>query len=525
MVVYQNARFISCEPENRVFSAMAVDKGRILWLGSESDLPPMCRGARKIDLGGGAVTPAFGDTHIHFESFATFEQTFYLMDAESFDECGRIVRAYGQAHPRAKVLMGYGCSAHTVREGRLPERADMDGWTDRPLMVVKYDGHAAVCNSPMLALLSDRVKGEPGCDTASGWLYQNAFYMGVNEVTAKIPIMDVVRGLSRGAKALADVGIGLVHNVEGVGYAGDLDVDMIRLLAPGLPQAYRIFFQTMDLEAVRRRRLPRVGGCFKLALDGCFGSEDAALTAPYANDPANRGVLNYSQQEVNDFVIRANRMGLQIAMHAIGDAAVEQAVTAFEAAMADCPREDARHVLIHCCMASPAQMDRIAALGLCVAVQSPFIFWKQEPQDYLDRILGPERAGGLNPLGRLLSRGVVMGDGSDGPCTRPEPLAAMANAVAHPNEADRLSRLDALRQITYNPAYMSFDEKRRGSLTEGKIADFVHLSDDPLTAPDIRAIRVEGLYLAGRRYTGRTPGVLGLLGRSVFNRLFRREFI
>ncbi|MCD7749156.1 MAG: amidohydrolase family protein [Oscillospiraceae bacterium] len=243
MVVYKNARFISCEPENRFFSAMAVDKGRIVWVGSQEDLPTSCQRARVVDLQGAAVTPAFADTHIHFESFATFQQTFYLMDAESFEEDAAIVRAYADAHPRAKVLMGYGCSAHTVREGRLPERADMDSWTDRPLMVVKYDGHAAVCNSAMLSLLTDEVKTDPGYDGESGWLYQNAFYKGVNEVTAKIPILDVVRGLSKGAKALADVGIGLVHNVEGVGYTGDLDVDMINILAPGLPQAYRIFFR------------------------------------------------------------------------------------------------------------------------------------------------------------------------------------------------------------------------------------------------------------------------------------------
>ncbi|MCC8357096.1 MAG: amidohydrolase [Oscillospiraceae bacterium] len=525
MVVYKNARFISCEPENRFFSAMAVDKGRIVWVGSPENLPASCQRARVVDLQGAAVTPAFADTHIHFESFATFQQTFYLMDAESFDEDAAIVRAYADAHPRAKVLMGYGCSAHTVREGRLPERADMDSWTDRPLMVVKYDGHAAVCNSAMLSLLTDEVKNDPGYDGESGWLYQNAFYKGVNEVTAKIPILDVVRGLSKGAKALADVGIGLVHNVEGVGYTGDLDVDMINILAPGLPQAYRIFFQTMDLEAVKKRKFPRVGGCFKLALDGCFGSEDAALTSPYANDPNNVGVLYYSQEEINDFVIRANRMGLQIAMHAIGDRAVEQAVTAYEAAMADYPREDARHVLIHCCMATPEQLDRIARLKLCVAVQSPFIFWKQEPQEYLDRILGPERAGALNPLGQLQRRGVVMGDGSDGPCTMPNPLAAMANAVSHPDAEARMERLDALRMITYNPAYMSFDEHERGSLTEGKIADFVVLSDDPLTAPDIRTIQIQALYLAGKKYDGKTPGVLGLLRRSIHNRLFRRAFI
>ncbi len=525
MELYTNARFISCEPENRFFTAMAVKKGRIVWLGEADDVPARYQSARRVDLGGTVVTPAFGDTHMHFESLCTFEQTFYLMDAASFDEAASIVHAYAVAHPKARVLMGYGCSAHTVAEGRLPERKDMDKWTDRPLVVMKYDGHAAVCNSAMLAMLSDEVKSDPGCDAETGWLYQNAFFKGVNEVTAKIPIMDVVRGLSKGAAALAEKGIGLVHNVEGVGYPGDLDVDMINILAPGLPQAYRIFFQTMDLEAVKKRKLPRVGGCFKLALDGCFGSEDAALLEPYANDPENKGILYYTQEQVSDFAVRANRMGLQISMHAIGDAAVEQCITAYEAAMADKPWTDARHVMIHACMIHPDQMERVKKLGLCLAVQSPFIYWKQEPQEYLDRILGAERAARLNPLGSLSRLSIVMGDGSDGPCTRPDPLRAMACSTSHPDPDERLDRLDALRMITYNPAYMSFDEKERGSLTVGKIADFVVLDGDPLTAEDIGAIRVKALYLAGRLFEGKTCGALGLLCRSVWNRLFRRAFI
>lgn len=147
--------------------------------------------------------------------------------------------------------MGYGCTANIVAEHRLPEKRDLDDWTERPLMVMKYDGHAAVCNSAMLALLSDKVKSDPGCNTETGWLYQSAFYNGVNEATAYIPTMDIIRGLSGGAEYLASVGIGLVHTVEGVGFANDLDIDMIKILAPGLPQAFRIFFQTMDLKAVK----------------------------------------------------------------------------------------------------------------------------------------------------------------------------------------------------------------------------------------------------------------------------------
>ena len=375
MPVFENARFITCEAEGEVFSKMAAGAdGRILWLGD--DLPAEYASMPRIDLGGAVAVPAFGDTHMHFESFSTFENTFNISDAHSFDEAAAIVRTYAEAHPREKLLIGFGACGHLVREGRLPNREDLDRWAARPLIIVKYDGHAAVCNSAMMSFFSSKVTDDPGFH-ADGWLYQSAFYNGVNEVTAKLSPLSIVGGLSKGAAALTAAGIGLVHAVEGVGYPRDMDVDMLRMLEGGLPQTFRIFFQTMDVSKVLKRRMKRIGGCFELALDGCFGSEDAALLEPYTNNPDNRGVLNYTQEQVNAFAIAANRAGLQITMHAIGDAAVEQCITAYEAALADLPRPDHRHIMIHCCMVSPSQLDRIAALGLCLAVQAPFIDWAQ----------------------------------------------------------------------------------------------------------------------------------------------------
>ena len=118
-------------------------------------------------------------------------------------------------------------------------------------------------------------------------------------------------------------------------------------------------------------------------------------------------MLNYTQEQVNAFAIAANRAGLQITMHAIGDAAVGAVHHRYEAALADLPRPDHRHNMIHCCMVSPSQLDRIAALGLCLAVQAPFIDWAQEPDRYLREILG-DRADGLNPLRSMWDRGIVI---------------------------------------------------------------------------------------------------------------------
>ena len=112
----------------------------------------------------------------------------------------------------------------------------------------------------------------------------------------------------------------------------------------------------------------------------------------------------------------------------------------------------------------------------------------KEPDAYLCSVLGRERTDRLNALGTMHRLGLVVGDGSDGPCTRPKPLYGMACSVNHPNPDERISRLDALRMITANPAYMSHEENKRGTLAPGMIADFVVLGDDPLTAEDIAGI-------------------------------------
>ena len=519
MQIFRNAVFLSCQEKNQVFRYLVEDRGRILYTGDE--LPPLYRRAPAVDLKGGCVVPAFADTHLHFESFALFNGTVDVRDAADFQEMGAMLRRWTEANPGARFLPAYGCSAHTVAEGRLPERRDLDGMLSLPAMIVKYDGHAAVANSALIAQFPPEVTGDPGFDPETGWLYQNAFYRGVNFITQKVPVTGVLAGMSAAAHQLAAKGIGLLHTVEGVGYRNDVDVDSLRLVAPGLPQAIRIYFQTMDVEKVLKRRMTRIGGCFSLALDGCFGSEDAALREPYANDPSNRGFLAYTQEEVNDFCRLANRAGLQITMHAIGDAAVEQAVTAYEAALADFPRRDHRHILIHGDLFPEDLLDRAARLGLCVAVQPAFLHWRQEPEAYLERILGRERAGSMLPLRSMLERGLLVSAGSDAPCTIPDPIESIHLCVNHPNPDQAVSVEDALRMHTLWAARTSFDEKERGALAEGLACDFVVLDRNPLEIPkeQLREMKIREVWFAGRRYQSAPCSAGGLLLRALSGRL------
>ncbi len=510
MNTFTNADFISCEDDNRQFRTLIVDKGKIVHTG---DAAPEAFARGPVEnLGGKCVVPAFADTHIHFESFAFFQSSLDCRSASDFDELTKIIQGHIRTRSNTDLILGFGCSAHSLREKRLPQRMDLDAMTAHPLMIIKYDGHAAVANSALVSRLPSAVLKETGYDPETGWFFHQSFYQAVNYITKSVSLFTVLKNMIAGSDYLARKGIGLVHTAEGVGFALDMDVDIMRLAARGLPQQYRTYFQTMDMQKVIRRKLPRIGGCFATALDGCFGSEDAALSLPYSNNANNRGVLFHTQPQVDAFVRKANRSGLQVSMHAIGDAAVEQALTAYEHALEDFPRNDHRHTLIHADLMTPALIEKAASLEIAVALQTPFLFWPQEPAAYLETLLG-NRMKQLIPLKSMLEAGLLLGNGSDGPCTLPDPILGIHAACNHPNPDERISAVDALRMHTHWGARLSFDESRRGTLTEGKFADFVVLDQNPLTIPveKIKEIQIEALYLKGKKYTGQDRGAAGLL--------------
>lgn len=523
MQIFENAEFISCEDQNRIFRVMVEDDGRILFTGDH--LPEMYRSfPTRIDLQGRCILPAFADTHMHFESFAFFRSTLDVRHVQNFDQLSDSVHEHEALHPREKVILGFGVSAHTVKERRLPDRTRLDRITTRPICLVKYDGHAAVANTALLEILPRSITDQAGFDKATGGLYQQAYYDAVNHLTRSISLYQVLKNMLGASDELARRGFGLIHTVEGLGFPLDADIDLMRFAARALPLQYRIYFQTMDVRKVIRRNLPRIGGCFATALDGCFGTEDAALCEPYTNNPGNRGFLAYSQPQVSAFAKQANRLGLQISLHAIGDAAVEQALLAYEDALADFPRQDHRHVIIHANLMPPPLLERAARMGIHIAIQPPLLHWEQEPLSYLTRILG-ERAQSLMPLKDMLDYGLTIAGGSDAPCTYPDAIRGIHAACNHPAFDQRISTMDALRMHTNWAARLSFDETQRGTLTPGKIADFVALDKNPLTqkTENLKDIKVINLYLKGRPYELSLKRPADLCQRALKNIILQRS--
>ena len=499
MKCYEGA-ILSVNERNDVFRYLVEDKGRIVYVGDT--LPEAFRNAQRVALGKRALVPSFADTHQHFASFSTFQAGLNVMDAESNAQIADMVRDFVK-RSRAKTLICFGASPYSVREGRLISREELDAvCPDKEIMVVKYDGHACIVNTKLLDKMKGRVQHLRGYHPDTGEMNQEAFFRFSDYISSSLSLIDLFRNMQDAVDFMAARGIGMVNTVSGVGFALNLDITFEKIFAKALRNGFqlRVFPQPMKIRVATSRRLPRIGGCFESALDGCFGSHDAAMNEPYTDAEGGSGVLYYSDEKVTAFCKEANRAGLQIEMHAIGDKAFDQAARALKAALDDCPREDHRHGIIHDCLPTEAGIRICRDYHIQMPVQSAFIHWKQEPDEYLTSIMGAERVSRLNPIRTFRDNGIVVSFGSDAPCTTPDPIVWMDKAVNNGSESVTIQ--DALRMCTINGYYATFDDRERGSLETGKIADMVLLSENPYEAgaDRIRDIRVEKLILGGEDY-------------------------
>lgn len=513
MKIYEG-NILTCDANDSVFRYLIEDGGRIVYVGDT--LPERFAAAERISLGDKALVPAFGDSHIHFASFATFRVGLNVADARSNTEILEMIRDFV---PKCedKLLIAFGASNHSVAEKKFVTREQLDSvCPEKPLFMVKYDGHTCVVNTVLRDILKGKAEHLRGWHGDTGEMNQEAFFAFSDYVSSSVPPLKLLRNLQLAADHMAEKGIALIHSVSGVGYTLDLDVDMEHWFAKGLDNGMqlRVYFQTLDVNKAKRRKMTRIGGCFETALDGCFGSVDAAMNEPYEGSD-NKGILYYSDERVTEFCKKANRAGMQIELHAIGDAAFDQAVHAIKAALDDYPRDDHRHTIIHACLPTEESLEICAKYGISFAIQSAFIDWPNEPNEYLERVLG-DRAAKLNPFKTYADKGIVMSLGSDGPCTNPDPIMWMHKACN--NGAQSLSVRQALKMCTYNTAWTSFDEKERGSLEVGKTADMIVLSENPYTVrtEKLGDIKVESLLLRGAPYRAVSQNPLPQVVKGMF---------
>ena len=506
-IAIRQANIITMNPLQPRAEALAVREGRIAAVGAWEHAAPYAEGVPVLDLAGKTVLPGFIDTHAHFLWTAMSLAALDVSQAEDHASLQAVVRlALADADP-GELIFGMGFTEYALDVQRFDPIIDaLDAVApNNPVYLMGVTGHTSAANTSALELL-DLPEGTPGVMTdaggrANGLLADRANGLAWDRFSASDARRERARERAREMltpaveKALS-VGLTTLHALEGGSTAEDEMVADFLATMPALPLRFVLYYQTMDVDRVSALGLPRIGGC--ILLDGDVGPRTAALSEPYTDDPACSGTLYHTQQEIDDFVLKAHKAGLQVALHAVGDAAVEQALNAYEAALAAHPRTDHRHRIEHCEVIREDQIQRVQRLGVALAIQPPFNhYW---PHTYYLPFLGEERAGKVDPVRSLLRPGLLVAGGSDSTVTPLGPLIGVHAAVNHSNPAERVSVQHALELYTINAARVAFEEQDKGSLEAGKLGDFVVLTDDPFQVDSslIKDIPIEMTVVGGR---------------------------
>lgn len=231
MKVYEGS-ILTCDGQDHVYQYLVEEKGRIAYVGDK--LPTKYDRFPRVELGNRALIPVFGDSHIHFASFAAFHAGLNVSNARSNVKILEMIREF-VSRCDDKILIAFGASNHSVAERKFITRQELDAvCPDKPLFMVKYDGHTCVVNTKLLKLLEKKVRRLRGCHMDTGEMNQEAFFAFSDYVSNSVPPVKLIQNMQKAADYLASKGICMIHSVSGVGYIMDLDVDMERWFASGL---------------------------------------------------------------------------------------------------------------------------------------------------------------------------------------------------------------------------------------------------------------------------------------------------
>jgi predicted amidohydrolase YtcJ len=448
---------------------------------------------RVMDLPGTTIIPGFIDTHVHLTGTTLSSIGIPLERARSAQELLGLV-AEELTHQPTKIL------AHGFDESRwdqpdLPTQADLDELTDIPFILIRADGHIALANAAAIeqsgAAQENGVDlGDDGRPTGvvrrqANQRLQRWFHEALNDHELReLQLQATGTAASRGVTCVHEMAIPASH--------GRREVEVLLEHREQLPVDVMVYVAEKDIPWIMDLGLETLGG--DLSLDGSIGARTAAMSAAYI-DGEGTGVLYEQDDELAQVFHNAHLGGLQVAVHAIGDQAIEQALRVWERVYRTLDSRQRRHFrarrhrIEHFELPANDQIERAAALGLAISVQPGFDAEWGHPGQLYERRLGPDRAAGMNPFWTLLGRGLEVGAGSDSPVTPLDPMYGLWSLENHHDAGQRMSREEAIRLFTIGSARLAHLEDKKGSLRPGMQADFAAYESDPLLAPDIRELR------------------------------------
>ncbi len=500
-----NANVITMDPLYPKAEGVLIKKGKILSATATDALKKWdSTKATKIDCKGKTVLPGFIDAHLHLHALAESHVTLNLepyYNVRSISDIQTKIKDYSQKVPPGTWIRGRGYNEFYLAEKRHPNRWDLDQVTStHPIKLTHRTGHAYVLNSLALKMVGissetpDPADGLIDRDMNTGEPTGLLFRMG-DFLSMKIPPLkndQLDHGMTIANDELLSLGITSIQDASSHN---------------GLEQ-WKMFFRWKEKGFLK----PRVAMMLGVESFSTYNKEDFETQLDKSQLRVGgvkiildetTGRLRPERSELNEMVLSIHQAGFQACLHAVQESAVDAAWAAIEYALKKSPKSDHRHRIEHCSVCPPPLAKRLAALGIMVVTQPSFIYYNGDR--YLQTVPAEELKN-LYPIKTLLKSGVKVAASSDCPIAPANPLIGIYAAISRMTETgeailpeEKIAPEEVLRTYGETAASATFDEGMKGSISPGKLADLVVLSNDPTKVPidKLKDIKVEMTILNG----------------------------
>jgi predicted amidohydrolase YtcJ len=531
--VWYNGHILTMDDKRPEVEAVAVRDGKIIALGTESEvLKRKKAGTTLVDLQHKTLMPGFVDAHGHVTMVGLQAMSANLLPPPdgpnaSIAELQKTLREFIKTSPNPKkfgVLIGFGYDDASLKEHRHPNRAELDQVsTAIPIVIMHQSGHFGVLNSKALALANltkdsknpggGVIRKMGGSKELSGVLEENAFFGAMAKVMPKMTQEQSIEMLEAGQDLYLSYGYTTIQDgrtspdqvrigIEAA-KAKRLKADIVSypdILMPGMEEVMKApYYHDVSAKPSYQNRF-RVGGA-KITLDGSPQGRTAWLIKPYYKPPEGQkqGYAGYGV--VTDQVAiaayeKALKNHWQILTHANGDRAIDQMISALKTAENKFPNVDVRPVLIHGQFLRQDQVPLLKELKIIPSLFTMHTFYWGDW--YRSSVLGPTAAENISPTGWVLQQGMRFTVHHDAPVAYPDSIRVLASTVNRTTRSgyvlgpdQRVEPLIALKAMTIWPAFQHWEENSKGSIEVGKLADFVVLSENPLTFPKKKLMQIK----------------------------------
>jgi predicted amidohydrolase YtcJ len=497
--------------------AVAVKANRIVFVGSNADAKRF-HAARIVDLHGGTVVPGFTDSHCHIFGIGEREMQFNMEGINSLEDfLARVKERVDKTSP-GKWIVGRGWIETFWKPPQFPTRQDLDKIApNNPVFLTRADGHASIANSAALKIAGiDRKTPDPfggqilkKNGEPNGMLLDHAQALvakNIPKATQAEREEALLRGIDR------EIKLGWCEIQNAGSHKEDIDVIQNAFRAGKIKSRFINAVYGPGQDAQNFLREGATVNAFdyhftqrtiKVLFDGALGSRGAALLKPYNDAPETSGLLREKPEDLRPMFEEALRRGIQVETHALGDRANRLILDLYEQAFKAVPADqrkirEPRWRIEHAQIVDADDIPRFAKLGVIPSMQPSHAI---SDLFFAPARLGMDRLAGAYAWQSFLKNGCIIAGGSDAPVERGEPMIEFYAAVArksikgksgegwHPEQA--VSRADALKMFTIWPAYAAFEEKDKGSIEVGKLADFTVLSRDIMKIPEAEILETQ----------------------------------